>query len=300
MSSTNHSKPACVYFHEPVDQFAAVQHAWQSTLENRAQHVIFYRSKPGQWQSRGYAWSIKYILSGNSAFTIDGHECDASVGTCFIIPAGMEYCSSIADACTLSVFGMPPQQANRDFTAGMRAPYGIFHLNKCELKTVRDIHQKLQSLHFSQANLDELGTGSRLALPSAFPLPQQFLDLCTRMEQLMHSRNPMQQRVIARLLKARHYIASQFAQEQICQRAAEFATMTRSHFSRQFSALIGRSPMQFVSDHRKVVAQNLLREGRMSVDKIAHKLGYQFSSSLSHLFQRGNLAPPRQVSKSLD
>lgn len=66
---------------------------------------------------------------------------------------------------------------------------------------------------------------------------------------------------------------------------ADKAGMSRSRFSARFRELMGLSPMDYLTDWRIAVAQNLLLQG-MPVARVAERTGYSHNAALTRAFQR--------------
>ena len=67
--------------------------------------------------------------------------------------------------------------------------------------------------------------------------------------------------------------------------AAE-AGMSRSVFAERFTEAMGEAPLQYVTGLRMKLAEEFLRDGRLSVSAVAGKLGYESEASFSRAFKR--------------
>lgn len=67
---------------------------------------------------------------------------------------------------------------------------------------------------------------------------------------------------------------------------ADIAAMSRATFIRHFESHFGRTPMDYVRDVRLRRAAQLLQVGSMSVDGVAHRVGYSSRSQFSRAFSR--------------
>lgn len=280
-----------VYFEEPADRYACVQRAWQSRLRERDHCTIFLRSRPGSWSSQDQPWSIKYLLDGDCAFEAHGLRCEVFAGYCFVIPAGTFYRSEFQEATALSVFG---GDALRASPRGDTAPwlYGVFPLDTAERRCLGLRLAGFEGIQGSAVAPGLPDKGREVTLASGFPLPASYRRLRCALA-LWTGGSKARRQAAARLLKGRHYLTARFRDGDVCRRAAEAASMTRCHFSRQFSALFGVSPRQYVVAYRASVARILLESGRYSVEAAAGFLGYECGSSLAHLFQSQNYCKPR-------
>ena len=67
--------------------------------------------------------------------------------------------------------------------------------------------------------------------------------------------------------------------------AAE-VTMSRSAFAARFTALVGETPMQYVTRWRMNVAMTWLKEDDVPLGELASRLGYQSEAAFSRVFKR--------------
>lgn len=70
--------------------------------------------------------------------------------------------------------------------------------------------------------------------------------------------------------------------------------MSRSRFAESFRMLVGEAPMQYVSERRLLRAQSLLKDGRVSVQEVAHRTGYKSAAAFSRAFQKKFGRSPRE------
>jgi transcriptional regulator GlxA family with amidase domain len=67
---------------------------------------------------------------------------------------------------------------------------------------------------------------------------------------------------------------------------ARIAGLSRSGFSERFRALVGQSPMRYLSDWRMLRARVLLEEGSLSTADVASRSGYQSEFAFARAFKR--------------
>ncbi len=67
---------------------------------------------------------------------------------------------------------------------------------------------------------------------------------------------------------------------------AEAASMSRSAFAERFNTAFGRSPMSLVNHVRLQRAGLLLRQGALSVDEVADRIGFSSRSHFSQAFKK--------------
>lgn len=73
---------------------------------------------------------------------------------------------------------------------------------------------------------------------------------------------------------------------------ADLAGMSRTRFAAHFRAVVGQTPMEYLTGWRMTMARNLLRDG-MPVKSIATAVGYDSSAALSRVFTKIEGLSPR-------
>lgn len=73
---------------------------------------------------------------------------------------------------------------------------------------------------------------------------------------------------------------------------AEAAAVSRSTLAQRFTALIGETPMQYLTGWRMQLAKNLLRQTNLTIPEIASRTGYTSEVSFNHAFKRNVGQPP--------
>ncbi|HKJ17921.1 MAG TPA: AraC family transcriptional regulator [Xanthomonadales bacterium] len=276
-----------IYFEEPADQFSCVERAWRDRLDDVGGQAIFLRSRRGRWSGKPGSWSIKYLISGRAAFCLEGQWCDIFEGFCFVVPEQVAYRSVLHSGRAVSIFGRPLAKAE---TEPELSVWGVFELTGKERKAVSGSLAALEE-RSSQGLSTDPDQGSQIQVDRPFPAPQSWRKTRLAVRRWLRQ-GPARVRSAQRLLNARHFLTARFREHDVCTKAANQANMTRSHFSREFSKLFGKSPRQHLIDYRTNVACQLLASGRLKVEQVAAQLGYNHASSLNHLFQRKEMTSP--------
>ncbi len=79
---------------------------------------------------------------------------------------------------------------------------------------------------------------------------------------------------------------------------ADKAFMSRSSFAERFSALVGKTPMEFLTDWRMQLARRWLEQDRLSVAEVAARCGYQSETAFSKAFKRVAGAGPGEFRRA--
>lgn len=75
---------------------------------------------------------------------------------------------------------------------------------------------------------------------------------------------------------------------------AEQCCMSRSKFAGLFSQIIGETPLAYLQQHRLRLASQMLRQGQLSIQQIAHKVGYSSETAFSQTFKKQTTLTPTQ------
>ena len=67
---------------------------------------------------------------------------------------------------------------------------------------------------------------------------------------------------------------------------AEQCCMSRSKFATLFSNIVGETPLAYLQQYRFRLASQYLREGQLSIQQIAHRVGYSSETAFSQTFKR--------------
>jgi AraC-like DNA-binding protein len=103
-----------------------------------------------------------------------------------------------------------------------------------------------------------------------------------------------------RLLRARDFIDSNYAQTLSIADIARAAHLSTAHFARQFRAAFGETPHQYLSSRRLERAASLLRNTDYSVAHICVSVGFASVGSFTSAFGRAfRLTPTRYRAQHL-
>lgn len=80
---------------------------------------------------------------------------------------------------------------------------------------------------------------------------------------------------------------------------AECCFMSRSKFAQLFNEVVGETPLAYLQQHRLRLASQLLRTGQLSVQQIAHRVGYNSETAFSQAFKKHfHMTPSRYRQQS--
>ncbi|SEL42389.1 AraC family transcriptional regulator [Acinetobacter sp. DSM 11652] len=75
---------------------------------------------------------------------------------------------------------------------------------------------------------------------------------------------------------------------------AETCFMSRSKFAHLFQNMVNETPLAYLQKHRLRLASQLLRLSQLSIQQIAHKVGYSSETAFSQAFKKHYLCSPSQ------
>ncbi|WP_167546919.1 AraC family transcriptional regulator [Stieleria maiorica] len=81
---------------------------------------------------------------------------------------------------------------------------------------------------------------------------------------------------------------------------AQQAKVSKSAFSDRFRNLLGRAPLQYLTELRMQKARQLLRETSVEISHVATLVGYESPSSFSSVFRRWNQCSPAEFRRGRD
>ncbi len=67
---------------------------------------------------------------------------------------------------------------------------------------------------------------------------------------------------------------------------AEQCCMSRSKFANLFNQVIGEPPLAYLQQHRLRLVSHYLQQGQLSIQKIAHRVGYSSETAFSQTFKK--------------
>lgn len=141
----------------------------------------------------------------------------------------------------------------------------------------------LIDLLFAETQAEQLGAGAildRLADAMMFYVIRHSLGLGTQSAGLLVA---LADKQIRPALVA---MCDEPAQPWSVDTLAEKVFMSRSSFAERFNALVGKTPMEFLTEWRMQLARGWLEHDRLSVAEVAERCGYQSEAAFSKAFKR--------------
>lgn len=97
---------------------------------------------------------------------------------------------------------------------------------------------------------------------------------------------PLQKKVSRECSRAKRYIDSSFSEEITLDKLAGIARLNKYYFAHTFTEVYGISPMNYLTQKRIFVSQELLTSTDMSLSEISQQCGFSSSSYFSQSFRK--------------
>lgn len=119
---------------------------------------------------------------------------------------------------------------------------------------------------------------------------------CVRdyIEQMQNQNNWLNALIHPELSNALAAIHSQPAFGWTVETLAETCCMSRSKFANLFNQIVGETPLAYLQQHRLRLASQLLKQGQLSIQQIAHQVGYSSETAFSQAFKKQFELSPSQ------
>ena len=256
-------------------------------------------------------WAIDTSGTGKASFHIVSHadcyiqsddlngEIRLEVGDCVLFPRDSRHLLSNVAECTLT----PNQETAVSYDEGLQAGgvgliCGYFHFRQNAASALLDILPdavviRRKDAHANVATLMDLmieeslqtsaGTEAvvnRLAEALFVIILKEHVTTSDQAVGLAASlQDPKVYKALVAMQAQPH---AKWSVEQL----AELATMSRSTFAERFKALLGESPMEYLTRWRMQLAYNMLDEEHLSVLEVALRSGYESEASFAKAFKR--------------
>ena len=236
----------------------------------------------GPAQRRHYL--IHFVVSGKGRFFYQNHEATIEAGQGFLILPGEEtyYQADAHDPWHYAWVGYRgPLADSITRAAGLNETFRIF--------TVADPCAVWQTLSTMRAEARDL----RLSQMAAAGNLLRFLAL------IAPSQNPFAPAATGREYcdKAVWFLEGHFDRSVSIQETADFVGLSRSHLYRLMMEERGCSPKDMLLRIRMRHAENMLTGTAMTLDEIAHRIGFQTSAQLGVAFRAAHGITPGQYRK---
>lgn len=100
--------------------------------------------------------------------------------------------------------------------------------------------------------------------------------------------------VVRGVLKVRDYVAQNYSESLTLAAACKMASVSKTYFCRFFKRITGHSLGSYQHAVKMHIAEELLRDKKLSVKDVAHRLGYRDANYFSTIYKRVTGTSPRR------
>jgi AraC-like DNA-binding protein len=280
---------------------------------NKSEYI--YLKPQGDW---AYSYQeqdavIGYVvLVGNMTIQLNPHtQLQVEAGDLVLIPSGQNHSchsnakSNLIEALNITALFDQKRQETIEFGSVSGEPTLILAI-RCHIDTImaRPLLNALPSYihihHITGSTAPEwLQIGLHFLAVEAYqirPGRDKILDHlvsilfieCVRdyIAQLQDSNNWLRALAHTELANALAAIHGKPEQAWTVESLAEQCCMSRSKFATLFSNIVGETPLAYLQQYRFRLASQHLREGQLSIQQIAHRVGYSSETAFSQTFKR--------------
>ncbi|TCB56657.1 cupin domain-containing protein [Acinetobacter terrae] len=280
---------------------------------NKSEYI--YLKPQGDW---AYSYQeqdamIGYVvLVGNMTIQLNPHtQLQVEAGDLVLIPSGQNHSchsnnkSNLIEALNITALFDQKRQETIEFGSVSGEPALILAI-RCHIDTIMarpllnalpnyiHIHHITGStapewlqigLHFLAVEAYQIRPGRDKILDHLVSI--LFIE-CVRdyIAQLQDSNNWLRALAHTELANALAAIHGKPEQAWTVESLAEQCCMSRSKFATLFSNIVGETPLAYLQQYRFRLASQHLREGQLSIQQIAHRVGYSSETAFSQTFKR--------------
>jgi len=124
---------------------------------------------------------------------------------------------------------------------------------------------------------------------------ENLLENCLRELSRQIAPQEKQIRIPERLLATRQLINSHASQPLTLSDLAQFSGMSAPYFCSQFRKFFGLAPVEYLIQHRMLLAARLLADRNLTIAEIATRVGYNDPFFFSKMFKKHFGCPPREM-----
>ena len=117
--------------------------------------------------------------------------------------------------------------------------------------------------------------------------------------QLNHENNWLSALVHPELANALAVIHGQPEHSWTVESLAEQCCMSRSKFAGLFNQIVGETPLAYLQQHRLRLASQHLIKGQLTIQQIAHSIGYSSETAFSQAFKKQFELTPSQYRQNI-
>lgn len=253
--------------------------------------------------------SLRTVLKGSCIYRTKGQEYQLTTGNYFILNGEDEFDLEIGEEETELVTICFSEERSQDLFAVWRLSNESLLDRKCESKTpILFPHGVFVDEYVLPLALDRFLSMKEDPLNLEATHDEHFGNLfrtlltlrskeVTSIAKLSAERSAVRQEIYRRISIAQEFIEASLTHDIDVGQIANAASMSKHHFIRSFKQVTGKTPYQYLLEHRLQAAYGDLLEAAYPINKISHKYKFADISSFSKAFKKMFHVPPSSIMK---
>lgn len=290
---------------------------------NRSEYIYLKAKNNWAFQYHEHGAMIAYVvMQGQALLHINGEQIQLESGDLILVPSGQNHCctASASPVFQNALDIQPLFDEKHQKTIDLESDQYPQH-EACMILAIRGHVDSIMAKPLFNALPDFLHIQHIMSstAPEWLQIGLQFLAVevnqirpgrdkildhlvsilfieCVRdyITQLKDSKNWLNALTHAELSNALAAIHGQPEQPWTVEGLAEQCCMSRSKFANLFTQIIGEPPLAYLQQHRLRLASQHLRSSQLSIQQIAHRVGYSSETAFSQSFKRSYGLTPSQ------
>jgi len=271
--------------------FTMSQHGEGTRLPLRRGCVVLSRLQGGRSAIRALAPSVKFVLSGEEVYRVDGRTRALRPGQFLIVEAGSEF--EVRTPRPDETIGLCVYLGADSAPAPEREPLG----RVIEGSTAEPLAPLLSRYARLLARRPETGAAlaPRIVQEVTIAAEDYVSTFSNRLERLRSVKRSTRIETLQRVERARAYIHAHGDRPLTLDEVANSAALSRFHLARSFAEVHGLPPLAYHRRLRLDAAARLLRDEGASATELAERLGYGSLSAFTRAFRQAFGVPPSRA-----
>lgn len=261
--------------------------------------------RSAEQSAHGGPFSVKMVGAGRSIYHFAKHTFEVRPGDMLLVPPGERYRTCVKGDGAAIRTAYVPEQDLREAISALCDPAEALLDRRCVNRgdLTFSPHQRIANTAVRQIARELFGANRQ---NSRMLFWQQFLghaallvaDAVGAIANIAATKRSLERELFRRASVARHLIASDPSATHSLAHLASSANLSSFHFQRVFSRAFGETPLQMRCRLRIERAKDLLSFGRLEIETVARRIGYQDHAAFSRAFRRETGITPLQFRRS--
>lgn len=271
--------------------FQIAQHGEGERLPLRRGCVVLSRLPGGRSAIRALAPSVKFVLSGEEIYKIDGRTRALRPGRFLLVEAGSEF--EVTTPRPDETVGLCVYLGVAPAPAGDREPLG----RVIEGSAAEPLAPLLARYARLLAARPEAGPtlAAKIVQQVGAGAEDYLSTFASRLERLSSLKRSTRIETLQRIERARAFVHDHQDRPLSLDEIAGQAALSRFHLSRSFAEVHGLPPLAYHRRLRLDRAARLLKDGTASPTELSERLGYASLSAFTRAFRQAYGVPPSRA-----